>query len=214
MSPSALIVRILFLYLMLLPAAAKADEECPTKPQRWSLDKMVEFDGYASCPLNILSPDRHMKLHIESVTRPPPVVSANVMQVTFSDGRPSMAVSYRGDMYGYIYVQWSPTGNAFVVNDSQGSAEGGLLRVFVRQGDRFVDDEVFERKMVDAYRTWNKCGKGGVDPVVIPLRWAANGKSFYVYAQRQVHGDCGDIDYLTAKVNLATHKIEQFYSPQ
>lgn len=135
----------------------------------------------ADCDNNIPSPDGKLILNIDKSGQ------AHVYkrkQGTQLKGHVSAEPPYM--------VSWSPTSNAFFIDDQEGSGETSVLRVYALKEGKVIENNVFHRRAVSLYRGRIKCDKSAADPNTSGFGWSSDGKFLYVLIQATVHDPCGD----------------------
>jgi hypothetical protein len=101
-------------------------------------------------------------------------------------------------------VSWSPTSEAFFVNDGEGSGLSSLFRFFRVQGSTVSEDKKIGRAAVALFRQRMRCSPSSEDPNVWGFGWNPQGTEIYLLVQPIVNASCGRPDQIISLV-VRTH---------
>ena len=88
-------------------------------------------------------------------------------------------------------VAWSPTSNAFFVNDGEGSGMSSIVRLFRLNANHVLEDESIEKKAVALYRHRAHCHSRATDPNVWGFGWTPDGRNLFILVQATANDPCG-----------------------
>lgn len=88
-------------------------------------------------------------------------------------------------------VAWSPTSDAFFVNDGEGSGMSSVFRLFRLNANHVLEDESIEKKAVALYRHRAHCHWRAADPNVWGFGWTRDGRTVFVLVQATTNDPCG-----------------------
>jgi hypothetical protein len=108
------------------------------------------------CDIRVSSPDGQNILHIDTEGH---------MHLFETNRKVELVVS-PGVIDPPAMVSWSPTSDAFFINDGEGSGESNLLRVYRVHTGTIAEDTAVESKAVALYRGQKGCPKTAADPNV------------------------------------------------
>lgn len=112
-----------------------------------------------------------------------------------------------------IEFSWSPTSDAFFVNDSEGSGMNSVLHVFRLQDATVAEGPDFNRLIAAVFRKDVGCSASAASPTVRGIGWSKNGVQIFAFAQATVNNPCGvQGDFRGVVLNLKTGSIERLYS--
>jgi hypothetical protein len=86
-------------------------------------------------------------------------------------------------------VAWSPTSDAFFVNDGEGSGMSSVFRLFRVNANHVLEDESIEKKAVALHRA--HCHWRAADPNVWGFGWTPDGRTVFVLVQATTNDPCG-----------------------
>ena len=88
-------------------------------------------------------------------------------------------------------VAWSPTSDAFFVNDGEGSGMSSVFRLFRLNADHVAEDDSIGQRAVALYRHHVRCNPHSADPNVWGFGWTPDGRKVFVLVQATTDDPCG-----------------------
>ncbi len=88
-------------------------------------------------------------------------------------------------------VAWSPTSDAFFVNDGEGSGMSSFFRMFRLNANHVQEDDSIKRRAVALYRHRVRCTSWSADPNVWGFGWTPDGRKLFVLVQATNDDPCG-----------------------
>jgi len=88
-------------------------------------------------------------------------------------------------------VSWSPTSNAFFINDGEGSGMTSVFRMFRIENGGVFEEATIRKRAVAFFRKTVRCRPQAYDPDVWGFGWSADGREIYLLVQSTVHNPCG-----------------------
>lgn len=140
----------------------------------------------ADCAVEFRSPSRHLLLKIAADGR---------MMIDWKD------LHWRGpQLEPPAMVSWSPTSDAFFVNDGEGSGMSSSFRLFRVKETDVSEDETIEQTSVSLFRERVHCNSSAADPNVWGFGWNAQGSEIYLLVQPTANEPCGRPDQFISLV--------------
>jgi len=152
----------------------------------------------ADCDNQFTSPNGKLLLRIdtEGEIRISEVASGNQLQIHSRAVEPPAMVS------------WSPSSDAFFINDGEGSGMSSTFRLFRVKESQVVEDGATERKSVALYRSRTRCDSASADPNVWGIGWSPDGGRFHLLVQATVNVPCGKPgSFISMTVKLADGSV-------
>jgi len=111
-------------------------------------------------------------------------------------------------------VSWSPTSEAFFINDGNGSGlDGWTLKVYTISGRQIVNHTLPNTEIIRRFRMDLRCAEDAVDPNVRGIGWSKSGAHLYAFAQTTVNQPCGEPgDFRGFVVSVSRGELLRFYS--
>lgn len=88
-------------------------------------------------------------------------------------------------------ASWSPSSDAFFVNDGEGSGMASVLRLFRLKDDHVIEDQKVWHEAVTLYRNQERCSRAAADPNVWGVGWSQDGSQLYILVQTTANAPCG-----------------------
>lgn len=148
----------------------------------------------ADCPVEFRSPSGHLLLKIAADGR---------MMIDSKD------LHWRGpQLEPPAMVSWSPTSDAFFVNDGEGSGMSSSFRLFRFAGADVSEDKTIEQTAASLFRQRVRCNSSAADPNVWGFGWNAQGSEIYLLVQPTANDSCGRPDqFISLIVRSSDGKI-------
>jgi hypothetical protein len=155
----------------------------------------------AECDNRFTSPDSKLLLQVNprGEIRVSEVASGNELKVHSPAVEPPAMVS------------WSPSSDAFFINDGEESGISSTFRLFRVIAGQLVEDGAGEKKAVALYRSKVRCAPEAADPNVWGMGWSPDGTEFHLLIQATVNAPCGETG---AFISITMKKVDDSVSEQ